>query len=61
MDLFERRSKKRYDSVENNIRYIKSKGDDMTSYDKGMLQALEEELSCRTVELGLYNEGLRSS
>ena len=55
MELFKRMMIKRKESIENQIRFIKSKSS-VTEYDIGMLTILEEELSCRIVELGLLDE-----
>lgn len=57
MELFKRRIRKRLETIENNIRYLKNKSQ-LTDYEKGALQILEEEKSCRTVEMRLFNEAM---
>lgn len=60
MDLFKRRMKKRKGTIENHIRYLKEKSQ-LTEYERGALQILEDENSCRTVELQLFEEAMSNA
>lgn len=57
MELFKRRMKKRKETVENHIRYLKEKPQ-LTEYERGALQILEDENSCRAVEIQIFNEAM---
>lgn len=57
MELFKLRIRKRKETIENHIRYLKEKPQ-LTEYERGALQILEDENSCRAVEMKLFKEAM---